>query len=122
MKESLRFLERRPKSFDDCIVYARQKFEKFFNHDIRQLLHVYPLDSKTKDGSFFWSLPKRPPVPLIFDPANPLHSGFIASMACLIATVYSLELPTKQPRTEQFRRECGEIAAKIEVTEFVPND
>lgn len=63
LKAGLKFLEKKPKNFDDCIAFARLKFEKFFNHDVRQLLHVYPLDAKTKDGNLFWSLPKRPPVP-----------------------------------------------------------
>lgn len=63
LKEVVKLLERRPTSFNDCLKFARNKFEKFFNHDIRQLLHVYPLDSKTKEGAMFWSLPKRPPVP-----------------------------------------------------------
>lgn len=39
-----------PKTFDDCIRYARLKFEKYYHHDILQLLHVYPLDFKTKEG------------------------------------------------------------------------
>ena len=50
------------------------RFEKLFNHDIKQLLHVYPLDAKTKDGNLFWSLPKRPPVPVDFDKENMLSS------------------------------------------------
>lgn len=49
------------------------KFEKLFNHDVRQLLHVYPLDAKTKEGAPFWSLPKRPPTPIDFTPTDPLH-------------------------------------------------
>ena len=67
LKEGFKMLKKRPKNFMDCIEDARKKFEKAFNHDIRQLLHVYPLDAKTKEGSPFWSLPKRPPVPIDFD-------------------------------------------------------
>ena len=67
LKEGFKMLKKRPKNFMDCIEDARKKFEKAFNHDIRQLLHVYPLDAKTKEGSSFWSLPKRPPVLIEFD-------------------------------------------------------
>lgn len=73
----------RPTSFDDCVVYARKAFEHYFNHAVKQLLHVYPLDAKTKDGAPFWTLPKRPPTPLIFDEKNMLHLNFIAATACL---------------------------------------
>lgn len=107
LKECVKILEKRPSTFDECIAYARTKFEKFFNHDIRQLLHVYPLDAKTKDGNLFWSLPKRPPVPAEFDPKNLLHCQFINSMACLRANVFKIAIPSKAPRSEEFKRECG---------------
>ena len=63
LKEGVRLLKKRPTTFMDCIQYARMRFEKLFNNDIQQLMHVYPLDSKTKDGTPFWPLPKRPPSP-----------------------------------------------------------
>lgn len=122
MKEGLKLLEKRPKTFGDCVEYARIKFEKLYNHDIKQLLHVYPLDAKTKDGNLFWSLPKRPPVPADFDPTNPLHIQFITSMACLRANVFKIELPSKTPRTEEFRKEVGLMASQFKVPEFIPND
>lgn len=83
---------------------------------------MYPLDAKTKDGSLFWSLPKRPPLPIDFDPSNPIHCQFVTSMACLRATIFKLEIPSKTPRSEEFRKEVGLIASKIKVPEFVPND
>jgi hypothetical protein len=73
LKEGLNLLLERPKDFGDCVKHARLQFEKYFNHDVKQLLHVYPLDAKTKEGAPFWSLPKRPPTPLIFDAHNTLH-------------------------------------------------
>ena len=30
-------------------------------------MHVYPLDFVTKEGKLFWTLPKRPPIPIEFD-------------------------------------------------------
>lgn len=43
-------------------------------------------------------------------------------MACLRANVFKIEIPSKTPRTEEFRKECAERAAKVEVPKFVPND
>jgi hypothetical protein len=65
---------------------------------------VYPLDAKTKEGNLFWSLPKRPPTPIIFDSANDLHQRLIASMACLRATIFKIKIPSDKPRSDAFRK------------------
>mmetsp|Transcript_13065 Transcript_13065/g.17634 ORF Transcript_13065/g.17634 Transcript_13065/m.17634 type:complete len:114 (+) Transcript_13065:3507-3848(+) len=106
----------------DCIEYARLRFEKLFNHDIRQLLHVYPLDAVTKDGTPFWTLPKKPPAPIEFDKTSELHCTFINSMACLRATMFFVELPSQEPRSDAFKKECGEIASQITPPPFTPNE
>jgi len=74
-------------------------------------MHVYPLDTKSKDGTLFWTLPKRPPTPLDYDKTNPLHYQFIASMTCLRAVIFKIPIPSETPRSEDFRKELGEIAA-----------
>lgn len=33
-------------SFDDCIVWARKLFAKFYNHRIKQMVHLLPADKK----------------------------------------------------------------------------
>ena len=106
----------------DCVEYARMRFEKLFNHDIKQLLHVYPLDAVTKDGTPFWTLPKRPPTPIVFDKDSSLHCTFINSMACLRAHMFFVDVPSKEPRTDAFKKFCGEIASEIQVPDFVPNE
>jgi len=55
----IKMLESRPSNFEDCIVYGRLKFEKYFRNKILQLLHNFPLDMITKDGTPFWSGAKR---------------------------------------------------------------
>jgi hypothetical protein len=82
---------------------ARLRFQKHFFNDIKQLLHVYPLEKVTKDDRPFWSLPKRPPRPVDFDPANPLHAQTVASFACLIATLHSIAIPYEKPRSKGAR-------------------
>jgi ubiquitin-activating enzyme E1 len=121
-KEGFHLLKERPKTFADCIEHARLLFEKYFSHDIQQLLHVYPLDAKTKEGNLFWSLPKRPPSPTAFDKTNDLHLRVVASTACLRATIFKIAIPTEKPRSEEFRKEIGEQAAKVKVPDFVPSD
>jgi len=55
LKEASSYAEKAPKDFTGCLKYARLKFEKYFNYDIRQLLYAYPLDKVTKEGRPFWS-------------------------------------------------------------------
>ena len=86
-KEGVKLLKERPKTFEDCVAFARKAFEYYFNHVVRQLLHVDPLDAKTKEGAPFWTLPMRAPAPLVFDETNLLHLKFISSTSCLQATV-----------------------------------
>jgi hypothetical protein len=121
LKEGLKILKKRPKTFKDCVEHARKKFTKLFNHDQQQLLHVYPLDSKTKDGNPFWSLPKRPPTPCTFNKDDLLHCSFIAAMACLRATIFGIKIPHEKPRSDDFKKELGELASKFEEQKFVAN-
>lgn len=46
----------------------------------------------------------------------------IASFACLWATIYQVEIPSKTPRTDAFREEVARKAAKMEQPAFVPNE
>lgn len=40
----------RPKSWEDCVSWARCKWETLYNNDIRQLLHCFPPD-EVKEGT-----------------------------------------------------------------------
>lgn len=122
LKEGMKLLRKRPKNFLDCVQFARLRFEKNFVHDVLQLLHVYPLDAKTKDGSLFWSLPKRAPAPVKFDMKNELHCMYISAMACLRATIFKIEIPSKAPRSDEFRKDVGMMATQFKVPDFVPNE
>ena len=71
VKESL--LDSRPNTFEDCIAFARLRFQDSFHNSIMQLLHNFPADTVTAAGTLFWSGSKRPPTPVVFDAADPLH-------------------------------------------------
>jgi hypothetical protein len=60
----VKLIERRPKTFEDCLVFALMKFYKYFRNDPLQLLHTYPADLLMKNGTPFWKLPKRRPTPI----------------------------------------------------------
>jgi ubiquitin-activating enzyme E1 len=43
-------VQEKPLSFTQCIQWATTQFEIEYNHKIKQLLHVFPADSKTTEG------------------------------------------------------------------------
>ena len=122
LKESTKLLKGRPKTFTDCIHFARYKFEKYFCNDLKQLLYVYPIDSTTKDGSLFWSLPKRPPTPIVFDAEDPLHASFIAAMACLRATIFNIQGIPDKSRELGTKLGMSKQAGELKIAEFIPSD
>lgn len=63
-------LSESPKSFDDCIKWARIKFQDLYFDAILQLLYFFPKDSKSTSGEPFWSGNKRAPEPIVFDHGN----------------------------------------------------
>lgn len=99
MKKVLKTLNKEPSDFNGCIKLARARFQKHFVNDIKQLIHVYPLDKQTKEGRPFWSLPKRPPHPVEFSTDNEVHVNFVAACACLYASIYEVKIPFENPRS-----------------------
>ncbi|OHT15976.1 Ubiquitin-like modifier-activating enzyme 1 [Tritrichomonas foetus] len=74
--------------FNDCIKWARNLFESFFNIEIRKLQTNFPEDYiNPTNGLPFWSEGKRFPRVLTYDPTNEYHANFITSAAILQAKV-----------------------------------
>lgn len=90
IREALACLRKIPRSFKDCLEYAVHKFHKLFYLNVKQLLHVYPLEHKLADGSHFWTLPKRPPVPLAFTPENTTYAAFVIAFAKIRANIFGI--------------------------------
>ncbi|KAK5872579.1 hypothetical protein PBY51_013263 [Eleginops maclovinus] len=80
----------RPTSWDDCVGWARCKWETLFNNDIRQLLHCFPPEEKTAAGQPFWFGSKRCPHPLTFDPNNRTHMDYVVAAANLYGQIYGI--------------------------------
>lgn len=80
----------KPLTFDDCIAWGRNQFEKLYNNSIQQLLYNFPKDATTSSGQPFWSGPKRAPDPIKFDYSNDTHFGFVVAAASLHAFNYNI--------------------------------
>ncbi len=66
-------------------------------------MHVYPLDKVTKEGRPFWSLPKRPPHPVEFDPEDKVHQTYIGACAGLYANIFKIKIDYENPRSDESR-------------------
>ena len=49
VRTSHKLLKTRPHTFDDCVAFARKKYEAYYVHKSLQLLHSFPLDHKVDD-------------------------------------------------------------------------
>ncbi|GAA6062612.1 hypothetical protein JCM10212_002206 [Sporobolomyces blumeae] len=106
-------VEHKPLGFDECIVWAREQFESEYVNEIKQLLYSLPKDLMTKEGTPFWSGPKRAPEPLKFDYNDPAHMEFIVAAANLHAFNYGLKGETDPKLFHQ-------TLDTIQLPEFVP--
>ncbi|XP_042363183.1 ubiquitin-like modifier-activating enzyme 1 [Plectropomus leopardus] len=80
----------RPTTWEDCVSWARCKWETLYNNDIRQLLHCFPPEEKTDVGLPFWSGSKRCPHPLTFDPNSTTHMDYVVAAANLYGQIYGI--------------------------------
>lgn len=102
-----------PKSFDDCILWARLLFQENFYNTIAQLVFIFPPDHLTTSGQLFWSGPKRCPKPITFDPEVTMHMDFLESASILFAETYGI-------KPDGDRQSIKARVATIEVKPFVP--
>ncbi|KAJ7068023.1 ubiquitin activating enzyme [Mycena amicta] len=105
----------KPLTFEECIVWARLRFEEKYANEIKQLLFSLPKDALTSSGQPFWSPPKRAPDALVFNSNDPLHLQYIIAAANLHAFNYGLRGET-DPAI--FRK----VADSVIVPEFTPKD
>jgi hypothetical protein len=121
-KKVLKWLKKYPKSFDDCLKIARDKYNKVFVINIKQLLYSYPLDKKDKNGKLFWTLPKRPPVPLDYSIDDQLCTDFISAYACLIANMFNVKIPYNNTRDPKNKKDMIIKTKNMIVDNFIPDD
>ncbi|CAG0912219.1 unnamed protein product [Notodromas monacha] len=110
-----RFLgEELPRTFEDCLRWARMEWETLFRNDVLQILHSFPPDEE-KAGRPFWIPPKRCPKPLEFDVHDPMHLEFVFAAANLRAEMYGM------PQNRSLAA-IADAVSMIEVSEFVPGN
>lgn len=103
-------------SYDECVAWARKRFQDAFHDKIAQLTFTFPHDATTSTGSPFWSAPKRFPHALAFSTADQSNLQLIRAMANLKAELHGLERPA-------WAADDAALAAavdKVPVPEFKP--
>ncbi|XP_062086597.1 ubiquitin-activating enzyme E1 1-like [Humulus lupulus] len=105
-------------SFQDCVAWARIKFEDYFTNRVKQLIYTFPEDATTSTGAPFWSAPKRFPRPLQFSAADPGHLYFVMVASILRAETFGIPIPDwiRNPK------KLTEAIDKVIVSEFQPKE
>ncbi|QCE00933.1 ubiquitin-activating enzyme E1 [Vigna unguiculata] len=103
-------------TFEDCISWARLKFEDYFANRVKQLIYTFPEDAATSTGAPFWSAPKRFPRPLEFSSSDPAHLQFLMAGAILRAETFGIPIPDwgKNPK------KLAEAVDSVIVPDFKP--
>jgi ubiquitin-activating enzyme E1 len=91
-------------------------FTTEFHHNIAQLLHSFPRDCVSAQGTPFWSGPKRAPTAVAFDASDNTHFDFVFSAALLRAQTFGLDLSGVQHTDSKWR----DAAAAVPLEPFVP--
>lgn len=99
-------------TWEDCLLIARNKFEKYFSNKAKDILNIYPVDHLMSDGSPFWKLPKRQPNPVKFDSSQILHLEFVTSLARLLAEIFNVN-EINQDDLERIKNFLNENESKV---------
>eukprot|EP00249_Psilotum_nudum_P024481 c29197_g1_i1 orf=472-3648(+) len=103
-------------TFEDCLIWARKRFEDYFANRVKQLTFTFPEDATTSTGALFWSAPKRFPRPLEFTSSDPTYISFITAASILRAQSYGISVPDWAFNS----RKLAEVTDKIKLPEFQP--
>ncbi|XP_074264485.1 ubiquitin-activating enzyme E1 1-like [Silene latifolia] len=83
----------RCETFEDCITWARLRFEDYFSNRVKQLTFTFPEDAVTSSGAPFWSAPKRFPRPLQFSADDQSYLHFVTAASILRAETFGIPIP-----------------------------
>ena len=95
-------------NFNDCVKWARMKFEEYFNYKIRDLQNQFPENAVSQEGLPFWTGTKRYPTAATFDPKNQFDAAFVTAAAILRARVCGIKPEGNIP----------ELAAAVQVPKW----
>ncbi|KAI4382436.1 hypothetical protein MLD38_008402 [Melastoma candidum] len=106
----------RCENIEDCIAWARLRFEDYFANRVKQLIYTFPENATTSTGAPFWSAPKRFPHPLQFSASDPAHLHFVMSASILRAETFGISVP-------DWVKDFGKLALAVDeiiVPDFKP--
>ncbi|KAI4368912.1 hypothetical protein MLD38_017415 [Melastoma candidum] len=103
-------------TFEDCITWARLKFEDYFANRVKQLIYTFPEDAPTSTGAPFWSAPKRFPHPLQFSTSDPGHLHYLMAASILLAETFGIPIPDWVKSADRL----AEATDKVIVPDFQP--
>nr|KYP36358.1 Ubiquitin-activating enzyme E1 1 [Cajanus cajan] len=105
-------------TIEDCITWARLKFEDYFSNRVKQLIYTFPEDAATSTGAPFWSAPKRFPHPLQFSSSDLGHLQFLMAASILRAETFGIPIPdwVKNPK------KLAEAVDRVIVPDFKPKN
>jgi len=83
----------RCETYQECLAWARVRFQEVFHDKIAQLTYTFPEDAVTSTGSPFWSAPKRFPRVVAFSSGDAAHLALTRAMANLKAEVHGVARP-----------------------------
>ncbi|KAM1051387.1 hypothetical protein TB2_032498 [Malus domestica] len=106
----------RCETFQDCISWARLKFEDYFANRVKQLTYTFPEDATTSSGTPFWSAPKRFPRPLQFSVDDLSHLQFLMAASILRAETFNIPIPDWVKSRAKF----ADAVNKVMVPDFQP--
>ena len=86
-------LDSRCETYQECVAWARVRFQEVFHDKIAQLTYTFPEDAVTSTGSPFWSAPKRFPKIVAFSSSDAAHLALTRAMANLKAEVHGVARP-----------------------------
>ncbi|KDP22845.1 hypothetical protein JCGZ_00432 [Jatropha curcas] len=104
--------------FQDCITWARLKFEDYFVNRVKQLTFTFPEDATTSNGTPFWSAPKRFPRPLQFSTDDQSHLHFVMAASILRAETFGIPVPDWVKSPKKF----ADAVSKVVVPDFQPKE
>ncbi|KAK1562815.1 hypothetical protein Q3G72_017558 [Acer saccharum] len=108
----------RCETFQDCITWARLKFEDYFADRVKQLTFTFPEDATTSNGTPFWSAPKRFPRPLLFSVDDLSHLHFVMAASILRAETFGIPIPDWAKSSTKL----ADAINKVIVPDFQPKE
>lgn len=100
-----------------CVLWARKKFDGWFDRSIASLCRQFPPDHLTESGEPFWGGTRRRPTPTAFSADEPTHVQFVAAAARLRARTLGLASPSDEEVQGALEAAGASIAAAADAEE-----